>query len=73
MLKAKYFPHCHILQVGPKSNYSFTWQSIAAGIETSREVAFGEYEMELRSKFGKTHRSLLAQTRRSSQLQVVLS
>jgi hypothetical protein len=34
VLKAKYFPHCHILQVGPKSNYSFTWQSIATGIKT---------------------------------------
>jgi hypothetical protein len=34
VLKAKYYPNCHILQVGKKSGSSFTWQRIASGIQT---------------------------------------
>jgi hypothetical protein len=34
VLKAKYYPNCHILKAGPKANSSFTWQSIIAGLAT---------------------------------------
>ena len=34
ILKAKYFPNTSILQAGPKSGSSFTWQSIVAAIPT---------------------------------------
>jgi hypothetical protein len=34
VLRAKYFPDGHILEAGPKSGSSFTWQNIVAGIQT---------------------------------------
>jgi hypothetical protein len=34
VLRAKYYPHGNLLMAGPKSNSSFTWQSIIAGLQT---------------------------------------
>jgi hypothetical protein len=34
VLRAKYYPFGDILSVGRKSNCSFTWQSLVAGIKT---------------------------------------
>ena len=34
VLKAKYYPQGDILQAGPKSGSSYTWQSILAGVST---------------------------------------
>jgi hypothetical protein len=34
ILKAKYYPHCSLLNAGPKKGSSYTWQSILAGLRT---------------------------------------
>jgi hypothetical protein len=34
VLRAKYYPHGDILEGGPKTGSSFTWQSIIAGLAT---------------------------------------
>jgi hypothetical protein len=36
VLRAKYYPDGNILKAGPKAGSSFTWQSIVAGITTSK-------------------------------------
>lgn len=44
VLKAKYYPNCHLLKAGPKKGSSFTWQSIVAGLCTFFvEDTFGEW------------------------------
>jgi hypothetical protein len=36
VLQAKYYPQGNILQAGPKAGSSFTWQSLLAGLATSK-------------------------------------
>jgi hypothetical protein len=37
ILKAKYYPDCHILEAKPCVNMSYTWRSILHGIELVKE------------------------------------
>jgi hypothetical protein len=54
ILKAQYFPDCHILDAKPAENMSYTWTSILHGAELVKKVWCGVLETGSNSTSGKT-------------------
>ena len=72
VLKAKYYPNEHILQAGPKSGSSFTWQSIVAGIATFKRGYIWRIGNGEDINIGLIHGSPLAQTGKSLPVEDIL-
>uniref|UniRef100_A0A8R7UH13 Reverse transcriptase zinc-binding domain-containing protein n=1 Tax=Triticum urartu TaxID=4572 RepID=A0A8R7UH13_TRIUA len=37
VLKARYFPHCHLLEAEPREGISYSWRSILQGLELIKQ------------------------------------